>query len=109
MPLYEYQCPGCGRFEIIRRFSDAALSTCPTCSKPVTKLPSAPAIQFKGSGWYVTDYASKSSGPEGAGTKAEAPGDSAKDAAKKDSSKEKGSPQASSSKDSSASGSSPSK
>ena len=62
MPLYEYQCPKCGRFEVIRKFSDPALKKCPTCGKAVQKLASAPAIQFKGAGWYVTDYAKKSSG-----------------------------------------------
>ncbi len=71
MPLYEYQCPQCGRFELIRRFSDAALSTCPTCGKEVQKLLSAPAIQFKGTGWYVTDYARKGSGE--AASKGEGP------------------------------------
>ena len=61
MPLYEYECDGCGhRFERIRKFSDEPLSTCPLCSGPVRKLLSAPAIQFKGTGWYVTDYARKS-------------------------------------------------
>ena len=67
MPLYEYQCDQCGRFELIRKFSDAPLETCPTCGKDVQKLLSSPAIQFKGSGWYITDYARKSSGgkPEG--------------------------------------------
>ena len=62
MPLYEYQCARCGRFEVIQRFADAALTTCPTCGGEVQKLLSAPAIQFKGSGWYVTDYARKSTG-----------------------------------------------
>ena len=65
MPLYEYQCPDCGRFERMQKFSDPVLTACPTCEKPVEKLLSAPAIQFKGSGWYVTDYAGKSSGKEG--------------------------------------------
>ncbi len=65
MPLYEYQCPKCGRFEVIRKFSDPLLKKCPACGKTVQKLASAPAIQFKGAGWYVTDYAKKSSG-EGA-------------------------------------------
>ena len=62
MPLYEYQCGRCGRFEIIRKFSDAPLTACPTCGQEVQKLLSAPAIQFKGTGWYITDYARKSSG-----------------------------------------------
>jgi putative FmdB family regulatory protein len=67
LPLYEYECPQCGTFERMQKFSDPLLKTCPTCGKPVEKLPSAPAIQFKGSGWYVTDYARKSSGREGGG------------------------------------------
>jgi putative FmdB family regulatory protein len=62
VPLYEYQCGRCGRFEVIRKFSDAALTVCPTCGQEVQKLLSAPAIQFKGTGWYITDYARKSSG-----------------------------------------------
>ena len=60
MPLYEYLCDACGhRFEAIQRFSDAPLDTCPKCGGRVRKLQSAPAFQFKGSGWYVTDYAKK--------------------------------------------------
>ena len=59
MPLYEYECPACGTFERVQKFSDPILTVCPTCEKPVEKLPSAPAIQFKGTGWYVTDYAGK--------------------------------------------------
>jgi putative FmdB family regulatory protein len=62
LPLYEYQCGRCGRFEVIRKFSDAPLTLCPTCGQEVQKLLSAPAIQFKGTGWYITDYARKSSG-----------------------------------------------
>jgi putative FmdB family regulatory protein len=62
VPLYEYSCPQCGRFELIRKFSDRPLKACPTCGKTVQKLPSAPAIQFKGTGWYITDYSRKSSG-----------------------------------------------
>ncbi len=73
MPLYEYQCPQCGRFELIRKFSDAPLKSCPTCGRTVHKLPSAPAIQFKGTGWYVTDYARKSAGGDGSAKGAEAP------------------------------------
>jgi putative FmdB family regulatory protein len=58
MPLYEYQCDACAhRFEVIQKFSDAPLTTCPKCGGPVRKLLSSPAIQFKGSGWYITDYA----------------------------------------------------
>ena len=69
MPLYEYQCEACGvRFERIRKFSDPPLEVCPTCgSGPVQKLVSSPAFQFKGSGWYITDYARKS-GSEGGST-----------------------------------------
>jgi putative FmdB family regulatory protein len=59
LPLYEYECPSCGVFERVQKFSDPILTTCPTCEKPVEKLLSAPAIQFKGTGWYVTDYAGK--------------------------------------------------
>jgi putative FmdB family regulatory protein len=60
MPLYEYECERCGhRFESIQKFSDAPIQECPKCGGPVRKLQSAPAFQFKGSGWYVTDYARK--------------------------------------------------
>ena len=60
MPLYEYQCEQCGhRFEVIQKFSDAPLADCPKCSGAVRKLLSSPAIQFKGTGWYITDYARK--------------------------------------------------
>jgi putative FmdB family regulatory protein len=67
LPLYEYQCAKDGTFELVRRFSDPPLTACPTCGGPVEKLLSAPAIQFKGSGWYITDYARKSSGGSEAG------------------------------------------
>jgi putative FmdB family regulatory protein len=61
MPLYEYQCDACGhRFEKIQKFSDPHEDTCPKCGGVVKKLVSSPAIQFKGSGWYITDYAKKS-------------------------------------------------
>ena len=65
MPLYEYECPKHGRFELIRSFSDPPLKKCPKCGKPVEKLASAPAFQFKGTGWYVTDYANKGKGKSG--------------------------------------------
>lgn len=61
MPLYEYQCDACAhRFEVIQRFSDPPIEVCPKCGGVVHKLLSSPAIQFKGSGWYITDYARKS-------------------------------------------------
>jgi len=61
MPLYEYECDACGhRFEIIQKFSDAPVERCPVCGGAVHKVLSSPAIQFKGSGWYITDYAKKS-------------------------------------------------
>jgi predicted nucleic acid-binding Zn ribbon protein len=63
----------------MQKFSDPVLTACPTCEKPVEKLLSAPAIQFKGSGWYVTDYAGKSSGKEGEAKEASAKEASAKD------------------------------
>jgi putative FmdB family regulatory protein len=61
MPLYEYECEACGqRFEVIQKFSDAPVKVCAKCGKgPVHKQLSSPAIQFKGSGWYITDYAQK--------------------------------------------------
>jgi len=62
MPLYEYECENCGhRFEVIQKFSDPPLERCPKCSGAVHKLQSAPAFQFKGTGWYVTDYAKSGS------------------------------------------------
>jgi putative FmdB family regulatory protein len=67
MPLYEYQCDDCGnRFERIQKFSDPPVDKCPTCGGVVRKLISSPAIQFKGSGWYITDYARK--GESGGGS-----------------------------------------
>jgi putative FmdB family regulatory protein len=68
MPLYEYECDACGqRFEVIRKFSDPDLQVCSRCGKgPVRRLLSSPAIQFKGTGWYITDYSSK--GKTGSGS-----------------------------------------
>ena len=61
MPLYEYECQKCGhRFERIQKFSDAMVKKCPECGGKVEQMISAPAVQFKGSGWYVTDYAKRS-------------------------------------------------
>ena len=63
MPLYEYECTKCGhRFEKIQKFSDKMIRKCPECGGRVELVISAPAVQFKGSGWYVTDYANKSGG-----------------------------------------------
>jgi putative FmdB family regulatory protein len=61
MPLYEYECQACHqRFEVIRKFSDPELEVCNLCGGgPVQRLVSSPAIQFKGSGWYITDYSRK--------------------------------------------------
>jgi putative FmdB family regulatory protein len=60
MPLYEYQCEVCAhRFERIQKFSDPPIEVCPNCDGKVRKLLSSPAIQFKGAGWYITDYARK--------------------------------------------------
>jgi putative FmdB family regulatory protein len=62
MPLYEYECKKCHhRFERIQKFSDRHLKKCPDCGGPVEQMISAPAVQFKGTGWYVTDYPKKSS------------------------------------------------
>ena len=75
MPLYEYQCDACAhRFEVIQKFSDSPVDVCPKCGGAVKKLLSSPAIQFKGTGWYITDYArsgSTSSGETKSDTKTE--------------------------------------
>jgi putative FmdB family regulatory protein len=67
MPLYEYECDACHqRFERIQKFSDPPAEVCAKCGKgPVRRLVSSPAIQFKGSGWYITDYARKTSTDSG--------------------------------------------
>ena len=68
MPLYEYQCDACAhRFEVIQQYKDAPIDVCPKCGSTVKKLLSSPAIQFRGSGFYITDYARK--GSESATTK----------------------------------------
>ncbi len=66
MPMYEYKCDGCGRvFELIQKFADAPLTTDEVCGGAVHRLLSAPALQFKGSGWYVNDYAKGGSSSPG--------------------------------------------
>src|SRR5436190_6655178 len=69
MPLYEYECLASGhhRFERIQKYTDPLPEACPVCGSPVRKLASSPAIQFKGSGFYITDYAKKSSNEPGKG------------------------------------------
>jgi putative FmdB family regulatory protein len=61
MPLYEYVCGNCGvRLEVIQKFSDTPLVTCDTCgANALNRVVSPPAITFKGSGWYITDYSAK--------------------------------------------------
>ena len=73
MPLYEYRCDACGhRFEQIQKFSDPPVEVCPNCGeRSVQKLLSSPAIQFKGSGWYITDYARKGGGGDAASKSAD--------------------------------------
>jgi putative FmdB family regulatory protein len=97
MPLYEYRCQRCRKkTEVIQSFSEKPLKICPHCGKPgLQKLVSAPAIQFKGTGWYVTDYAGKKgaepakdsgeSAEETSGKKAEKPAKAEKKKAKKES------------------------
>src|SRR5262245_15456339 len=75
MPLYEYHCEACGTFEALQKVSARPLKACPTCGKRVSRLISAPAVQFKGTGWYITYYArsgsneSKCSSDKGAAAK----------------------------------------
>ena len=80
MPLYEYQCDACGRrFEVIQKFSDPHIDVCRECGKgPVRRLLSSPAIQFKGSGWYITDYSQKGKSDSSSTPSAGKTGDSAK-------------------------------
>ncbi len=83
MPLYEYQCTSCGeRTEVLLRLGAAPPTRCPHCGGTLEKLISAPALKFKGTGWYVTDYANRK-GKDAAGaaasgetTKAEKPSES---------------------------------
>ena len=101
MPLYEYQCKKCGhRFERIQKFSDNMVKKCPECGGPVEQMISAPAVQFKGSGWYVTDYAKKGSST-GSSSSGDSAGKESKESKKEDkkpesSSKESSSPDGSS-------------
>jgi len=65
VPIYEYGCDSCGhRFEVRQSFKDDPIAVCERCNQPVRKLISSPAIMFKGSGWYVTDYSDKLKEPK---------------------------------------------
>jgi putative FmdB family regulatory protein len=90
MPIYEYQCKKCHhRFERIQKFSDPHVKKCPDCGGPVEQVITAPAVQFKGSGWYVTDYAKKSSSGSGSGSSSNGDsGSKSESSSKKDDKKE---------------------
>jgi putative FmdB family regulatory protein len=108
MPIYEYECEACGnRFELIQRLSDEPIVICPKCGEPkVHKLMSSPAIQFKGSGFYINDYAKKGSGePSKSGGGAESKND---DKSGSDKKSEKTAPAASASGSTSTSSTTPS-
>jgi putative FmdB family regulatory protein len=80
MPLYEYKCKKCGhRFEKILKFSDKPIKKCPDCGGAVEQVLSAPAVQFKGAGWYVTDYAKKGTAPSKSSESESTAKDTAKD------------------------------
>src|SRR5262245_40476965 len=81
MPIYEYDCPTCGTFEVSQRITEKPLRRCPTCKGKVTKLISSTSFQLKGSGWYVTDYAGK----DNSGKKAKEEGKSETGASSKES------------------------
>ena len=84
MPLYEYECNDNGhRFERIQKFSDPPIAVCPTCGSAVRKLLSSPAIQFKGTGWYITDYAKKSGSVESSSSSSSSPSSSKGDSGDK--------------------------
>ena len=90
MPLYEYRCQDCGQIsEAIQKFSDSPLETCQSCGGTLERLLSAPAIQFKGSGFYITDYAR--TGSSGNGSKSESPAAPAKTESTPSSGKDSGS------------------
>ncbi len=83
MPIYEYQCTKCREVcEVLQKAKDKPPAKCPKCGGPVIKIASSPAIQFKGKGWYITDYAKKSSVPSETKAEAKAPAAEAKAEAK---------------------------
>src|SRR4051794_35118753 len=88
MPLYEYQCQQCGkRTEVLQRFEDPPPAACPACGGDLKKLFSAPAVQFKGSGFYVTDYGGKGSGGKSEGSEGKDKAEKAEKSDKSDSGK----------------------
>ncbi len=98
MPMYEYLCKQCGKqFEIIQKFSDEPLTTHPDCGGPVERLLSAPALQFKGSGWYITDYARSGSSGSGKNGKSESSSESKSDSSKSETKASESKPAATSS------------
>jgi putative FmdB family regulatory protein len=102
MPLYEYECKKCGhRFEKIQKFSDRMVKKCPECGGQVEQMISAPAVQFKGTGWYVTDYAKKSSSQGSSSSGDSSSKDKKDDKSKSDSGSKDSSSKESSSKESS--------
>jgi putative FmdB family regulatory protein len=102
MPLYEYECKKCGhRFEKIQLYSDKMVKKCPECGGQVEQMISAPAVQFKGTGWYVTDYAKKSSSPGSSGSGDSSAKEKKDDKSKSDSGSKDTSSKESSSKESS--------
>lgn len=89
MPLYEYQCKKCKhKFEKIQKFSDPPVRKCPECGGPVEKVMHAPNVQFKGTGWYVTDYGGK--GDKSEKSKAEGSSDKTSSEKKEPTAKEDG-------------------
>src|ERR1700685_517079 len=110
MPLYEYKCKKCGhQFEKIQKYSDRMVKKCPDCGGRVEQTITAPAVQFKGTGWYVTDYAKKSSGlssSDGGSKDSKKEDKSKSDSGAKESSSKESSSKESSSKESSSSSSS---
>jgi putative FmdB family regulatory protein len=102
MPLYEYECKKCHhRFEKIQKFSDSHVKKCPECGGPIEQLVSAPAVRFKGSGWYVTDYAKRPSGGSASSPGSESKSDSGKDSEAKSEAKKDSKPNAASESNSS--------
>ena len=111
MPLYEYQCDACGqRFEVIQKFSDPAPDACEKCGQgPVHRQLSSPAIQFKGSGWYITDYSQKGKSGGESGTSAKSSDSGKTDSGKSDSTTASGSSKGDSSSSTTSTSSTPAK